>query len=81
MENKLKTINNFGLQVIEVEPSVYEVKNTDKEINIDKLQWELEEVSIIRSPRIRREKIENGIYTTIAKVYFIIFNYENTELS
>ena len=67
----------FGLQVKEIEPAVYEVLNTDKEISIDELQWELEECVLITSDRIRSRKLDSGIYTTIAYVYYVILDYDS----
>ena len=41
--NKLNILQSFGINIKEVESNVYKVINTDKEINIDKLQWALED--------------------------------------
>ena len=55
-------IRKYGLQVKQIEPAVYEVLNTNKEISIDELQWELEECVLITSDRIRSKKLDSGIY-------------------
>ena len=80
MKDKLQIINKFGLQVEEVEPTVYKVQNTDLEVNVNKLQWELEECILFTSERKRREKLENGLSTMIANVYYILLSYDNDEL-
>ena len=75
MEDKLSIINSFGLQLKEVEPCVYKVINTDKEVNIDKLQWALEECILITSLAKGTEKSDNGIHTHIANIYYILLDY------
>lgn len=81
MKEKLDIIQNqFGLDVKRVEDSVYKVLNTDKEINIDKLQWALEECILITSPRIRYEKT-GDINTKIANVYYICLDISNKKSS
>ena len=70
-------IRKYGLQVKQIEPAVYEVLNTNKEISIDELQWELEECVLITSDRIRSKKLDSGIYTTVAYVYYIILDYDS----
>lgn len=81
MKNKLQIINSFGLQVEEIEPLVYKVKNTDLDVNVNKLQWALEECILITSLEKTKEKLETGIYTTIANVYYILLDYNNKELA
>lgn len=80
MKNKLQIINSFGLQVEEIEPLVYKVQNTDLDVNVNKLQWELEECILFTSERKRRERLENGLSTMIANVYYILLSYDNDEL-
>lgn len=75
--NAKEIFRKFGLQVREIEPVVYEILNTSKEVSIDELQWELEECVLITSDRIRSRKLESGIYTTIAYVYYIILDYDS----
>ncbi|MEZ3447108.1 MAG: hypothetical protein K1W30_18620 [Lachnospiraceae bacterium] len=75
--NVKEVFRKFGLQVKEIEPAVYEILNTSKEISIDELQWELEECVLITSDRIRSRKLESGIYTTIAYVYYVILDYDS----
>lgn len=71
-------LKKYGLQTEEVEPTVYKVINTDKEINVSKLQWELKECTTITSSEIRLEK-ENQTGMTIANVYYVILEYGNRE--
>jgi len=81
LQDKLNIIKNqFHLEIEEIEPTVYKVLNTEQEVNIDKLQWELEECILITSDQIRTEKLNSGAYTSIMNVYVIITKY-NKELA
>ena len=80
MKEKLEIIKSFGLQVEKLNDSlIYKVINTDKEINIDKLQWALEECILITSLEKGTEKLDTGIHTQIANVYYILLNYEDRD--
>lgn len=68
----------YGLDVKEVETNVYKVMNTDKEVNISCLQWDLKECTTIASDRIRLEK-ENHTGMVIACVYYILNEHGNRE--
>lgn len=59
--NVKEIFRKFGLQARKIEPVVYEILNTSKEVSIDELQWELEECVLITSDRIRSRKLESGI--------------------
>ncbi len=77
IQEKLDIIQNqFGLQIQEIEPTVYKVINTNKEVNIDKLQWALEECILLTSDEIRTEKLPTGIHTKIMYIYCIITCYD-----
>lgn len=81
LQDKLNIIQNqFHIDIEEIEPNVYKVINTEKEVNIDKLQWALGECILITSDQIRTEKLNNGVYTSIMNVYVIITEY-NKELA
>ncbi len=69
---KLEVIKSYGLQIAEIEPTVYKVLNTEQEINADKLKHDLMDAALLRSQRIRWNR-ENGVNTAIAKIYYIIF--------
>lgn len=75
--NVKKIFEKYGLQVKEIEATVYEVLNTNQEISIDEIQWELEECILITSDRIRSKKLSSGLYTTMAYVYYIILDYDS----
>lgn len=79
--NKLNILQSFGINIKEVESNVYKVINTDKEINIDKLQWALEDCILITSLEKRTEKLNSGIHTMIANVYYIIIGTHNKEIA
>lgn len=81
MKDNLEIISSFGLQVEEIEPTVYKVLNPDLVVNIDKLQWALNECVLIASLELSTEKLETGIYTMLANVYYILLDYTNRELS
>ena len=81
MKEKLAIIKRFGLQVEHLEASVYRVINTEKEINIDELQWELGECILITSIIIRYEKLNGDVSTQIANVYYICLDTDNRVLS
>lgn len=81
LQDKLNIIRNqFHLEIEKIEPNVYRVINTDQEVNIDRLQWSLEECILITSDQIRTEKLDNGVHTSIMNVYAIITKY-NKELA
>lgn len=75
--NVKEIFEKYGLQTKEIEPTVYEILNTQQEISIDEMQWELEECVLITSDRIRSKKLDSGIYTTIANVYYVILDYDS----
>ena len=77
----VEILNLFGLNFTEVQPNVLKIINTDKEINIDKLQWKLEDCILITSLEKRTEKLDSGIHTMIANVYYIIIGTDNKELA
>lgn len=79
-QDKLNIIKNqFGIQIEEVEPTVYKVINTDQEVNSSKLKWALEEVILIKSLRISLEKV-NHTGMPINNIYYIILDYNRDDL-
>lgn len=81
LQDKLSIIKSqFNIEIKEIEPEVYEVLNINQEINIEKLQWALEECILITSDLIRTEKLDNGIHISIMRVYGIITKH-NKELA
>lgn len=77
LQDKLTIIQNqFGLKIQEMEPSVYEVLNPDKEINIDKLKQTLEECILITSDQINID----DEHSLIAHVYYIMVDYNRDDL-
>lgn len=79
--DKISIIKSFELDVQEVEPNVLKILNIDKDINIDKLQWALEDCILITSLEKRTEKLDSGIHTMIANVYYIILNVVNKDIA
>lgn len=80
LQDKLNIIQNeFHLNIKEVEPLVYKVLNTDQEVNSSKLKWTLEEVILIKSLRIRLEKV-NYTGMSINNIYYIILDYTRDDL-
>ena len=75
--NVKEIFEKYGLQTKEIDPTVYEIFNTQQEISIDEMQWDLEECVLITSDRIRSKKLDSGIYTTIANVYYVILDYDS----
>lgn len=80
MKEKLAIIASFGLQVEEIEPCVYKVLNTDKEVNIDKLLMSLKKATIFYSENYR-DIFEHNYVSTIASVECIILDFKNPELN
>ncbi len=77
LQDKLNIIQNqFHLEIEEIEPTVYKVINTNQEVNIDKLQWALEECILITSTKRGRERLKNGVSTIISNVYYIIIAHD-----
>lgn len=80
LQDKLNIIQNqFHLEIEEIEPTVYKVINTDQEVNSSKLKWALEEVILIKSLRIRLEKV-NHTGMPINNIYYIILDYTRDDL-
>lgn len=79
--NKLSIMKSFGLNCTEIEPNVFKVINTSEDVNIDKLQWGLEDCILITSLQKRTEKLDSGIHTMIANVYYIIMGSSNKEVA
>ena len=79
--DKYSIITSFELDYKEVETNVFKITNTDKEVNIDKLQWALEDCILITSLEKRTEKVDSGIHTMIANVYYIILNVVNKDIA
>lgn len=66
-----------GVTVSCVEPNVYEVTDKKSFINVDSLKQELKKCILITSLARKREKNpETGRNTILAKVYFIITDYD-----
>ncbi len=81
LQEKLSIIQNqFGLQIKEIEPTVYKVINTNKEVNRDKLQWALKECVLLTSSRKGKEREPNGSCTTLSNIYYIVIDH-NTSLA
>lgn len=80
LQKKLDIIQNqFQLEIKEIEPLVYKVLNPTKEVNSSKLKWALEEVILIKSLRIRLEKVDfTGM--SINNIYYIILDYNRDDL-
>lgn len=78
--NVKEILKKYGLQVKEIEPEVYEVLNTNQEVSIDELQWELNACILITSNELRSKRLESGINTMIADVYYIVLDYDNDDL-
>lgn len=73
LQDKLNIIKNqFHLEIEELEPTVYKVLNITQEVNIDRLQWALEECILITSSKKGRERAKNGVSTIISNVYYIL---------
>lgn len=64
-------LNEFGLNAFKVNDHLYEVLNTDLEVNTDSLAKELRECYLITSDRLRYEKT-NYVSYKIANVYYIV---------
>lgn len=80
MENVNKVFQEYGLEVELVEPYVYKVLNTDKEISTEELQDSLVSSILITSDYTGYKKLNTGGYYTLAYIYYIIINKKNKEL-
>lgn len=78
-DNILSVFVEFGLQVKELEPKVYEVLNTEHEVSIDELEWALGECILLTSDRVRWKRLEGGISSPVAYVYYILLDYDDDE--
>lgn len=78
--NAKEILNKYGLQVEEIEPTVYKVINTTDQMSIDEIQWELKESIAITSLVIGHKKLKSGIHSSIVYVYYILSDYDNDDL-
>ncbi len=75
-----KVFQDYGLEVQQVEPYVYKVLNTEKEISVEELQDSLVSSILITSERTGRKRLSIGGYYTLAYIYYIILDKKNEEL-
>ena len=75
-----KVFKKYDLNVELVEPYVYKVLNTEKEISVEELQDSLTSCILLTSERTGRKKLSAGGYYTLAKIYYIVLNKKNKEL-
>lgn len=78
--NVAEIFDKYGLQVDEIEPEAYKVLNTEKMVSVDELQWELESCILITSDKAGYKKLGTGINSRLAYVYYIITDYDKTDL-
>ena len=78
-EEALAIFNKFGIQVEQVEPSVYKVINNTEDVNITDLEWELTECLMLTSSQTGSEKTPEGYWNEFAHVYYIITDYSKEE--
>ena len=75
-----KVFQDYGLEVQQVEPYVYKVLNTEKEISVEELQDSLVSSILITSDQTGYKKLNIGGYYTLAYIYYIILDKKNEEL-
>ena len=78
-EEAMKVFNKFGLQVEEVESTVYKVLNNTHEVCIDDLEFELEQCLMLVSDKINSKKLPEGYWISFVYVYYIILDYNNDD--
>lgn len=78
--NAAEVFEKYGLEVEEIEPEVYRVLNTEKVISVDELQWELESCILITSDKTGYKKLNSGINSRLAYVYYVITDYDKDDL-
>lgn len=65
-------IKKFGLQAVEIEPQIFKIINTDKEVDIHKLKQQLgPDIAILRSSTLKQRKIGNTI-EELEHIYYIL---------
>ncbi|MDE7478896.1 MAG: hypothetical protein K2M91_13295, partial [Lachnospiraceae bacterium] len=70
--NVNKVLKKYGLEIELVEPYVYKVLNTEKEISTEELQKDLMSCILLTSDRIGYKKLSTGGYYTLAYIYYIV---------
>lgn len=75
-----KVFQDYGLEVQQIEPYVYKVLNTEKEISVEELQDSLVSSILITSDRTGRKRLSVGGCYTLAYIYYIILDKKNEEL-
>lgn len=75
-----KVFKEYGLEVQQIEPYVYKVMNTEKEISVEELQDSLVSSILITSDRKGRKRLSMGGCYTLAYIYYIILDKKNKQL-
>lgn len=78
--NTDKVFEEYGLNVELVEPYVYKVLNTDKEISVDELQKDLEYCVLLTSERKGKKRLSTGGCYSLAHIYYIVLDVNDVEL-
>ncbi|MCM1183058.1 MAG: hypothetical protein NC337_06775 [Roseburia sp.] len=79
--NIKEIFDKYGLQVEEIEPEVFKVLNTDKEISTNELQWELQSCVLLTSDDTGYKKLPvGGVNSILAHIYYVIMGYDSDEL-
>lgn len=63
-----QVFKEYGLEVEQVEPYVYRVLNTEKEVSVEELQDSLASCILLTSERTGRKRLGTGGYYTLAKI-------------
>lgn len=71
-EEAMEIFKKHGLQAEQIEPQVFKVLNTDKEVDIDEIQEELESCILIISSDTNYRRLDGGVSDVVSKVYYIV---------
>lgn len=71
-EEAMEIFKKYGLQAEQIEPQVFKVLNTDKEVDIDEIQEELESCILIISSDTNYRRLDGGVSDVVSKVYYIV---------
>lgn len=70
--NVREVFDKYGLTVEEVEPMVYKVVNSDKEVNVSRLQWDLKQCFLITPVRHKAKRMPDGYTEYYSRIYYVI---------
>ena len=80
VKRAMQVFKEYGIEVEQIEPYVYRVLNTDKEMSMNEVQRDLISCILITSGTLRYERVHGG-NNSIGNIYYIVLGKKNAELA